>query len=89
MKTYLIRILLVSMLAVVSVFCWTAYAQQRQDSKVVWEYTIASSASDNAWQLSELGKQGWELVSVRTEEQMFGNVRQMKVYYYLKRSQKA
>jgi len=86
MKTYLIRILLVSMLAVFSAFCWTAYAQKKQSSKVVWEYSIVSISSDNAWKLSELGKDGWELVSVRSEEQMLGNVRQVTIKYYLKRS---
>lgn len=89
MKTNLIRILLVSTFAVFSIFCWTSYAQQKQNTKVVWEYKIFYVEADNAWKLSELGKEGWELVSVRTEEQMVGNVRQMKIYYYLKRSTEA
>jgi hypothetical protein len=86
MKTYLVRILLVATLAVFSVFCWTAYAQQRQNSKVTWEYKVVKTNSDSSWTLSELGRDGWELVSVRPEEQMIGNVRQTQVYYYLKRS---
>ena len=85
MKSKLSRILLVVALAVASFLSWNVYGQEKKTSKVVWEYNLASFMGDNTSQLSQLGAEGWELTSVRTEEQMLGNFRQTKVYYYLKR----
>jgi len=85
MKSKLCQTLLAVGLAVASLFCWTAYAQDKKSNKVVWEYNIVSFTGDNIYQLSQLGSQGWELTSVRAEEEMIGNLRQTKVYYYLKR----
>ena len=89
MKSNVSRLLLIAMLAVASVFCWSVYAQKSQSAKVVWEYNLVSSIGDNRSQLTELGNDGWELTSVRTEEQMVGNFRQTRVFYYLKRAKPA
>jgi lipopolysaccharide export system protein LptC len=86
MKSKLSRVLLVAALAIVTILCWNVYAQEKQSSKVVWEYNVVSFVGDNTYQLSQLGAQGWELTSVRSEEEMVGNFRQTKVYYYLKRA---
>lgn len=86
MKSKLARLLLIAVVAVASVFCWSVYAQKKQANKVVWEYNLVSSIGDNRSQLAELGNDGWELTSVRTEEQILGSYRQIKVYYYLKRA---
>lgn len=86
MKLTLSQMLLIAALAVISLLCWNVYAQEKQPNKVVWEYNVVSSVGDNKYQLSQLGAQGWELFSVRSEEEMTGNFRQTKVYYYLKRS---
>jgi lipopolysaccharide export system protein LptC len=86
MKSKLYHILLIAVLAVSSVFSWNVYAEKKQSQQVVWEYNLVYSMhGDNRAQLSELGNEGWELVSVRTEEQMIGNFRQTKLFYYLKR----
>jgi hypothetical protein len=86
MKSKLNRILVAVLLAMATLFCWTVYGQKQQGAKTMWEYTVASSTSgDNPTRLTELGKDGWELTSVRTEEQMVGNYRQTMIIYYLKR----
>ena len=86
MKLKLYSILLVAVLAVGSVFCWSVYAQKKQSPKVVWEYNLVTTLSgDDRPQLSKLGEDGWELVSVRTEDRLMGNFRETKVFYYLKR----
>ena len=86
MKSKMNRILAAAVLITATLFCWTVYAQKGQTPNVVWEYNISTSLeSDNPVQLAQLGREGWELTSVRTEEQMVGNFRQKRIYYYLKR----
>ena len=86
MKSKLYSIALIAVLAVGSVFCWNVYAQKKQSPKVVWEYNIVTTMNgDNRTQLSELGNDGWELTSVRTEDRMIGSFRETKVFYYMKR----
>ena len=89
MKSKFSRLLVIAMVAVASVFCWSVFAQKNQSAKVVWEYALVSSMGDNRTKLAELGNDGWELTSVRTEEQMAGNYRQTRVFYYLKRAKPA
>ena len=86
MKSKFYQMLLVAILVAASLLCWSVYAQEKQPSKVVWEYNVVSFVGDNTVQLSQFGAQGWELTSVRSEEQMVGNFRQTKIYYYLKRA---
>ena len=85
MKSRLHSMVLIALLAVGSVFCWNVYAEKKQSPNVVWEYNIVTLNGDNGPRLSELGNDGWELTSVRTEERMIGNFRETKVFYYLKR----
>jgi lipopolysaccharide export system protein LptC len=85
MKTKLTQVLLIVALAAASLLSWSVSAQEKKSVKVVWEYNIATFTGDNSDQLKQLGAQGWELISVRTEEQMSGNYRSIKVHYYLKR----
>jgi hypothetical protein len=86
MKHKLNRILIVAVLLIATVFCWAVYAQNNQPAKTVWEYNVLlSTTGDNMTRLRELGKEGWELTSIRTEEQMIGSYRQTQIYYYLKR----
>jgi hypothetical protein len=86
-KSKVHQLLVVAALAIVSLLCWNVYSAEQKTNTSVWEYKLVSSVGDNPTHLSELGVQGWELTSVRTEEQMVGNFRQTKVYYYLKRGQ--
>ena len=87
MKSKLNRILVPAILVMATLFCWTVYAQKNQPAKTAWEYNVVSTITgDNPSRLTEFGNDGWELTSVRTEEQMVGNYRQTRIYYYLKRS---
>jgi hypothetical protein len=67
--------------------CFFAFLEcLRSGDPVVWEYNIHTTLNgDNNYQLSQLGAQGWELVSVRSDEEMMNNTRIIKVHYYLKR----
>jgi hypothetical protein len=86
MKSKLYSMLLVAVLAAGSIFSWNVYADKKQSPKVSWEYNLVTSThGDNGTRLTELGNDGWELVSVRTEDRMIENFRQTKVFYYLKR----
>ena len=80
-------LLVSAVLIVASFLCWNVYSAEQKSNAVVWEYKLFSSMGDSPVQLSELGAQGWELTSVRTEDETMGNFRQTKVYYYLKRAQ--
>jgi hypothetical protein len=86
MKLKLYQALLIVALAVTSLLSWTVYAQERKSGKVVWEYNIATFTGDQPYRLSQLGADGWELIAVRSEEEMLGNTRLVKVHYYLKRA---
>ena len=86
MKSKLFQLLLVAALVVGSLLCWNVYGQTKKTSNIVWEYNVVSFFGDNNSQLSQLGAEGWELTSVRTEEEMLGNYRRTKVYYYMKRA---
>jgi len=86
-KSKVHQLLVVAALTIGSLLCWNVYSAEKNTNTIVWEYKLVSSVGDSPVQLSELGIQGWELTSVRTEEQMVGNFRQTKVYYYLKRGQ--
>ena len=85
MKSNVSRIILVVTLAAFSLIGWNVYGQDKKSSQVVWEYQVISFLGDNPSGLSQLGEKGWELTSVRTEEEVTGNFRHTRVYYYLKR----
>jgi hypothetical protein len=86
MKPRLTQVWLIVALAAASLLSWSVYAQEKKSGPVVWEYNIHTTLNgDNNYQLSQLGAQGWELVSVRSDEEMMNNTRIIKVHYYLKR----
>lgn len=80
-------LLLLALLVVSSLLCWNVYSEDKKPNAVIWEYKLVSDMGDNTSRLTELGAQGWELTSVRTEDEIHGSFRQTKVYYYLKRPQ--
>jgi len=86
MKSNLRLLLIVVTISLVTLFGWSVVGQQTPAPKVVWEHAVVSSLGDNSVRLSQLGTEGWELVAVRSEEKFAGNVRQMEVTYYLKRT---
>jgi hypothetical protein len=86
MKSTFSQMLFVVAVVIASLLCWNVYAQDKQPNKVVWEYNLVTSRGDNVYPISQLGAEGWELVSIRSEEEMIGNIRQTKVHYYLKRA---
>ena len=88
MKPKLTQVVLIVGLAAASLLSWSVYAQQGKSGKVVWEYKIVTvpGFEDNGYGLSQLGAQGWELVSVRSGEEMLGSNRLVRFHYYLKRA---
>ena len=87
MKPKLTQVLLIVALSAASLLSWSVYAQEKKFSRVVWEYSVVtiSSFEESSSQLSQFGSQGWELVSVRSSEEMLGSTRIVKFHYYLKR----
>lgn len=72
------------LLAVAVLSClvgWTGYAQKQTTPKQAWEYNILVNPNDE--NLSMLGTQGWELVSVTTACNSNGNC---STAAYLKRA---
>jgi hypothetical protein len=87
MKSNLRLLLIAAALGLVAVFGWSVRGQQRASPRLVWEHKIVPSyLGDNQDELTRLGAQGWELVSVRTEDKFTGNFKQTEVTYYLKRA---
>jgi hypothetical protein len=87
MKTKLILVL-----AAIAVLCFAAWSSKAShSSRDNWEYKLVTVQgmnivpASNPTQLNELGSEGWELVTVNTEEVVFGSHRQIKIGYYLKR----
>jgi hypothetical protein len=78
-------LLLVAAISLVTFFGWSVQGQKTPAPKVLWEHAVVNSTGDNSARLSQLGAEGWELVTVRSEEKFTGNFRQMEVTYYLKR----
>jgi hypothetical protein len=79
-------LLIVATISLIALIGWSVRGQQTPAAKVMWEHAVVSSPGDNSARLSQLGKEGWELVAVRSEEKFTGNFRQMEVTYYLKRA---
>jgi hypothetical protein len=87
MKPKLTQVLLIFALAAAFLLSWSVYAQEKKPGRVVWEYSVAtvSSYEESSSRLSQFGSQGWELVSVRSSEEVLGNTRIVSFHYYLKR----
>lgn len=67
-------------------FCWFGWKGQAQTPKNSWEYRVVPVQRPEIQPaLSELGREGWELVTIRTEEKVTGPVRNTTDYYYFKR----
>ena len=86
MKSSLRPVLMIAAISLVAVFGWSVRGEQKVSPKQVWEHKVVSSMGDNPVQLTRLGAEGWELVSVRPEETFIGNFKQVHVTYYLKRA---
>jgi hypothetical protein len=80
--------LIVAITGLAAFYGWSVKGQETPTQNVVWEHAIISSTGDNSARLSQLGAEGWELVTVRSEEKFTGNFRQMEVTYYLKRGKR-
>ena len=85
MKSNIRLLLIVVTISLVTFVGWSVVGQETPAPKAVWEHAVVSSFGDNSARLSQLGKEGWELVAVRSEEKLTGNFRQLEVTYYLKR----
>ena len=87
MKPRLTQVLLMVAVAAAFLLSWSVYAQEKKPGRVVWEYSVAtvSSYEESSSRLSQFGSQGWELVSVRSSEEMLGSTRIVSFHYYLKR----
>ena len=79
-------------IAAIALFCvvgWNSKAQS--PSKDFWEYTVITYYGSTGPiladmnQLNKAGAQGWELVTLHSEELTTGAHKQLRVYYFLKR----
>lgn len=75
------------LVVIVTVFlCWIGWRTQAQNSaRDLWEYKVVSVLRPSTINMNELGVQGWELVTIRTEEETFGNSIKRTDYLYFKR----
>jgi hypothetical protein len=87
-----IRSKLALVIGVVVLLCvagWTSRAEN--PSKTDWEYKMVTIRhhpnvpQQNLKQFNDLGDEGWELVTVNTENDPIGNVPQTKLTCYFKR----
>jgi hypothetical protein len=67
MKLNKYRFLIVTLVSLLCVIGWTVSAQKHSAKRVVWEYKIESSTSEEVF--NQLGAQGWELVTVSETRQ--------------------
>ena len=79
-------------IAAIALFClvgWNSKAQS--SSKDPWEYTVITYYGTTGPipvdmnQLNKAGAQGWELVTLHSEEVTLGTHKQLRIYYFLKR----
>ena len=76
--------LLVGIVAVL--LCWIGWRTQAQNSgKDLWEYRVVSAFESFTINMNELGAQGWELVTIHTEEKTVGTSTQRTNHFYFKR----
>ena len=79
-------LLIVGVIAFYSLVTVARQDQKQAPPKPVWEHTVVPETKGQLpVDLNKLGAQGWELVTVRADEEIIGNLHQTKVYYYLKR----
>jgi hypothetical protein len=91
MKQKALLVVFLALVALSSVVSWGVRAQST--SKVTWEYKVVSSYGPslttpppNVQELNDAGKQGWELVAIRSGEFPHTDSKQFRTDYFLKRA---
>ena len=88
------RLMLVASLALGMVLCVVGWSVRAQSSaKVTWEYTVITNYGPsmtnpptNVQELNRAGKEGWELVTIRSGEFPKEGSGQFKTDYFFKRA---
>ena len=90
-KIYLSLVVVAFLVSIISV-SWTVSAQKASSAKQTWEYKIVTLYGTdtlpppNLTQFNQMGNEGWELVTVLSEEYTVGSLKQRKADYYFKRA---
>ena len=88
MKSNSTWLLIGAFVALMCLIGWTGHAQNRQPSKVVWEYkvvTLGDPETERPDWINNLGAQGWELIAVRDNHYYSGgnmSTSNMAVHYF-------
>jgi Domain of unknown function (DUF4177) len=89
MKSKSKRALMIAAIALLFFVGLNSKAQRA--SKTTWEYRVVTTSSPSGLlpsslkELNELGDEGWEMVTVVSEDVVHGTLHQTKLTYYLKR----
>ena len=89
MKTKFRIALVIAAIAFVCLVGWNSKAQRLGTTN--WEYKVVTkwhhpeASSTNIQQLNDMGDEGWDLVTVISEDVMRGNLRHTKLSFYFKR----
>ena len=81
--------LVIAVVALLCVVGWTSKAER--PSRTDWEYkaitvwTTPDAPVTNLKQLNDMGGEGWEMVTVMSEDVLRGSLRQSKLTCYFKR----
>lgn len=81
--------LVMAAIALLCIVGWSSKAES--PSRDYWEYKLVTKyrfhdvSPQNLTEFNELGSEGWELVTVLSEEVVRTNHKQIKVSYYFKR----
>jgi len=80
------------MIAAVALLCLVGLSSKAQRaSRTRWEYKLVTVygfpevVQPSLQQFNDLGAEGWELVTMRSENLVHGDPRQAKLVYYFKR----
>jgi hypothetical protein len=82
-------------LALVAMLClvgWTGFAQKSSHARLAWEYKVVAVYGTtelppvNLTQFNQMGAEGWELVSILSEDFTRNGSQQRKAEYYFKRA---
>ena len=83
---------IVLVVAAVALLCFLGFSSKAQRSpRITWDYKLVTEYGSpqlplpNPDQFKDLGAEGWELVTMRSEDIPLGNKRQVKLIYYFKR----
>jgi hypothetical protein len=79
-------LLIIGVIAFYSLVTFARQDQKQAPPKPIWEHkVVVETTTHRTVDLNKLGAEGWELVTVRSDEETMGNFHQTRVYYYLKR----